>query len=78
MSFSFTMFYLGQPKNKMSKFIQIKTHFGFKKAIKQLLTMYIDRTYIMYLAVPLARADRIQTGIQSVIYMKGQDFSFVY
>ena len=40
--------------------------------------MYIDRTYIMYLAVPLARADRIQTGIQSVIYMKGQDFSFVY
>ena len=35
--------------------------------------MYIDRTYIMYLAVPLARADRIQTGIQSVIYMKGQD-----
>ena len=40
--------------------------------------MYIDRTYIMYLAVPLARADRIQTGIQSVIYMKGQDLSFVY
>ena len=32
----------------------------------------------MYSAVPLARADRIQTGIQSVIYMKGQDFSFVY
>ena len=32
----------------------------------------------MYLTAPLARADRIQTGIQSVIYMKGQDFSFVY
>ena len=41
--------------------------------------MYIDHTYIMYIAVPLARADRIQTGIQSVIsYMNGQDFSFVY
>ena len=32
----------------------------------------------MYLAVLLARADRIETGIQSVIYMTGQDFSFVY
>ena len=42
--------------------------------------MYIDPTYIMYLAVPLACADRQQTSIQSVtcIYMKGQDFSFVY
>ena len=40
--------------------------------------MYIDLTYIMYLAVPLAHADKIQTSIQSVIYMKGQDFSFVY
>ena len=26
----------------------------------------------MYLADPLARADRIQTGIQSAIYMNGQ------
>ena len=40
--------------------------------------MYIDFIYIMYLAVRLARADRIQTGIQSVIYIKGQDFSIVY
>ena len=38
--------------------------------------MYIDRTYIMYLAVPLACADRIHIGIQSVIYMKGKDISF--
>ena len=30
----------------------------------------------MYLAVPHARADRTQTGIQSLIYM--EDFSFVY
>ena len=30
--------------------------------------MYIDRTYIMYLVPPLARADRIQTGNLFVIY----------
>ena len=40
--------------------------------------MYIDHTYIMYLAVPVACEDRIQTGIQSVIYMNTQYFSFVY
>ena len=40
--------------------------------------MYIDHTYIMSLSVLLACADRVQTGIQSFIYMKGQDFSFVY
>ena len=32
----------------------------------------------MHFAVPLARADRIQTGIQSLIFMNGQDCSFVY
>ena len=38
----------------------------------------IDHTYVMYLAVPLVHADRIQTGIQSIIYINGKDFSFVY
>ena len=47
------------------------------RRLKQLYTMYIDQIHIIYLAAPLARADKIQTGIQSVIYMKGQDFSFV-
>ena len=48
------------------------------RLLKQLYTMYIDQILIVYLAAPLARADKLQTGIQSVIYMKGQDFSFVY
>ena len=71
------MFHLGQPENKKSKFIQIKTHFGFQEGYQTALKN-VHWPYIMYLAVPFARADRIQTGIQCVIYMKGQDFSFVY
>ena len=35
--------------------------------------------YIMYLAVPLARTERIQTGNPvRYIHMNGQDFSSVY
>ena len=37
MSFSFTMFHLGQPENKISKFIQIKTHFGFQEGYQTAL-----------------------------------------
>ena len=40
--------------------------------------MYVDRTYIIYLGAPLACTDRLRIGIQSVIYMNGQYFSFVY
>ena len=79
MSFCFTMFHLGQPENKISKFIQIKTQFGYKEGYSNsskqcTLTVHIQCSYLF----PLARADRIQTGIHSVIYMKGQDFRFVY
>ena len=37
MSFSFTMIHLGQPENKISKFIQIKTHFGFQEGYQTAL-----------------------------------------
>ena len=79
MSFCFTMFHLGQPDNKISQIHWNKGTFWLQiRKIKQLYTKYIDHTYIMHLAVTLACADRMQTGIQSVIYTKGQDFSFVY
>ena len=48
------------------------------RLLKQLYTIYIDRTYLMYLTVPFARADRIQTGIKSVLYMNVQYIRFMY
>ena len=44
MSFCFTMFHLGQPKTKISEFIQIKAYFDHKVGYLNSSTMYIDQT----------------------------------
>ena len=62
------MVHQGQPENKISKFIQIKAHFGNKEGYSNSSKQCTLTKHILYLAVPLACADRIQTGIQFVIY----------
>ena len=78
MSFSYYNVPSRVPENKISKFIQIKTHFGFQEDYQTALNSVHCPYIYNVLSCPLARADRIQTGIQSVTFMKGQDFSFVY
>ena len=63
----------------LTNFFKLEWNLGIKFTLRFFyISVYIDSTCIVYLAIPLACADRIQTDIQPVIYMGGQDFSFVY